>query len=465
MFVKIPITYKTLMENFTITKRSDGRYCCRIPISYETDANGKKKYNYKTIYGVDENDVRMKQGEYIEQQAQEAARAQHISELFITKLEEWLYVRKFRKIKPNSFDRLENTLDFQIRPALEALAIQDIKINDVTTLHIDRVMDYNLNKGYSYSTLLKIRRFLVSFFDFYEDDIAKNPMKKYEFYTKDSVRDTQASLQEQKEAALAKIAQRKAEVKAEGSSKIYITDEEAHIARMKLKSQEDESDIHYFNDEEIQRIKDAIQNGYRIPFKSRSGNDVMSARYFPKQGEFFLFMLYSGLRCGEATAMKYSDVDFENCTVNVCRNAVNVKERDANGKATGKRKRNLASVKTASSKQLLAVSPYAIEILRSLHATEPAGYDGYIVHNGKHKALSSKSLWQRFDKLLKGAGVEQCGLHSLRHTCATLLYEESDGDAKFVCEQLRHKDPGFTARTYIHQSKKRKKELLANFQI
>ena len=79
MFVKIPITYKTLMENFTITKRSDGRYCCRIPISYETDANGKKKYNYKTIYGVDENDVRMKQGEYIEQQAQAAARAQHIS--------------------------------------------------------------------------------------------------------------------------------------------------------------------------------------------------------------------------------------------------------------------------------------------------------------------------------------------------------------------------------------------------
>ena len=70
----------------------------------------------------------MKQGEYIEQQAQEAARAQHISELFITKLEEWLYVGKYRKIKPNSFDRLENTLDFQIRPALDALAIQDIKI-------------------------------------------------------------------------------------------------------------------------------------------------------------------------------------------------------------------------------------------------------------------------------------------------------------------------------------------------
>ena len=465
MFVKIPITYKTLTEKFKITKRSDGRYCCRIPISYETTADGKKTYQYKTIYGVDENDVRMKQGEYIEQQIQEAARIQHNKEMLVTKMEEWLYVRKYKKVKPNSFDRLENTLDFQIRPALEALQLSDIKLNDVTTIHIERIMNYNLNKGYSYSTLLKVRRFLVSFFACYEDEIAKNPMKQYQFYTKESVMETQASLQGQKEAALAKIEQRKAEIKTEGSSKIFISEEEAHIARMKLESQQDESDIHYFTDEEIAKIKDTIYNGYRLPFKSRSGNDVMSALYFPKQGEFFLFMLYTGLRCGEATSLKYSDVDFENCTVNVCKNAVNVKSRDANGKATGKRNRNLASVKTSNSKQLLAVSPYAIDILRSLHAAEPADYDGYIVHNGKHKVISSKTLWQRFDKLLKGAGVEHCGLHSLRHTCATLLYERTGGDIKFVSNQLRHKDASFTAKTYVHQSDRRTREVLQDFRI
>ena len=340
-----------------------------------------------------------------------------------------------------------------------------IRLNDVTTIHIERIMSYNLNKGYSYSTLLKVRRFLVSFFACYEDEIAKNPMKQYQFYTKESVMETQASLQGQKEAALAKIAQRKAEIKAEGSSKVYITEDEAHIARMKLQSQEDESDIHYFTDEEIQKIKAAIQNGYRLPFKSRSGNDVMSALYLPKQGEFFLFLLYTGLRCGEATSLKYSDVDFDACTVNICKNAVNVKARDASGKATGKRNRNVASVKTATSKQLLSVSPYAIDILRSLHAAEPADYDGYIAHNGKHKPISSKTLWQRFDKLLRGAGVERCGLHSLRHTCATLLYERTGGDIKFVSNQLRHKDAGFTARTYVHQSNKRTQEILKDFQI
>lgn len=465
MIVKIVFTESMKYEKCTVTKRGDGRFVCRIPIGYETDANGKKSYQYKSVYGVDENDARIKRAEYIERQIQTAAQVQLVSEMFVTKMEEWLYIRKYKKVKPNSFDRLENTFDFQILPALEALKIEDIRLRNVTTLHIEQIMNYNLNRGYSYSTLLKVRRFLVSFFSCYEDEIEKNPMKQYQFYTKESVMETQSSLQGQKEAALAKIAQRKAEIEADGSSKVYITEDEAHIARMKLESQEDESDIHYFSDEEIQRIKDTIQNGYRVSFKSRSGNEVQSALYFPKQGMFFLFLLYTGLRCGEATSLRYSDVCFEDCTVNVCRNAVNVKERDSHGKATGKRSKNLSSVKTATSKQLLSVSPYAIEILRSLLAEEPAGYDGYIVHNDSFQPISSKTLWRRFNKLLKGAGIETCGLHSLRHTCATLLYEKTGGDIKFVSTQLRHKDTGFTAKTYVHQSHKRIKEVLKDFKI
>lgn len=465
MIVKIEFTEKTIHEKFKITKRKDGRYYCRVPISYETRTDGKKAYQYKDIYGVDEMDVKIKRAEFIDKQIQFAEQEQLVSEMLITKMEEWLYVHKYQKVKANSFDRLENTLDFQIIPALEALKIKDIRMDDVTTLHIEKIMTHNLNKGYSYSTLLKIQRFLVSFFSCYEDDIKRNPMRQYQFFTKESVIETQANLQEQKEVALAKIAKRKAEIEADGASKTYITEEEAHLARMKLESQEDESDIHYFNEEEIQRIKDAIYNGYTIPFTSRSGNRVESARYYPKQGKFFLFLLYTGLRCGEATSLRFSDISYEDCTVNVCRNAVNVKSRDADGRATGKRSRNLASVKTATSKQLLSVSPYAIDIIRELQAEEPEDYDGYILHNDKFQPISSKTLWQRFNKLLKGARVECCGLHSLRHTCATLMYEMTGGDIKFVSTQLRHKDSGFTARTYVHQSKSRAKEVLNDFRI
>lgn len=465
MVHKITFTENMKYEKCTVTKRSDGRYFCRIPVSYETDADGKKTHQYKSIYGVDENDVRIKRAEFIESQIQGAERAKLISEMLITKMEEWLYTQKFKRLKGNSFDRLENTLDYQIRPALAALQILDIRMNDVTTAHINQIMDYNLNKGYSYSTLLKIRRFLVSFFNYYEDEITLNPMRKYEFYAKESVLETQAELREQKAAVLSKKAQRKAEIKADGSSKIYITEEEEQLSRMKLDSQVDESDIHYFNDKEIELIKDAIYNGYTVKFTSRSGNLVESARYYPKQGEYFLFMMYTGIRCGEAISLQYSSVNFDKCTIDICQNAVNTKNRDNNGKATGKRNRKMSSPKTKSSKKTITVSPYAIEILKSMLSKEPEGYNGYIVHNDNHEPISSKTLWQRLNKLLRGVGLEGCGLHSLRHTCATLLYAESGGDTKFVCQQLRQTDPGFTTKTYIHQTQQRTIDILQNFRI
>ena len=465
MVYNISFTENMKYGKCTVTKRSDGRYFCRIPISYETDTNGKKTHQYKSIYGVDENDVLIKRAEFIDSQIHEAKQALLIKEKLITKMEQWLYTHKRNKLKPNSFDRMENTLDFQIRPALEALQIQDIRMNDVTTLHIEQIMDYNLQKGYSYSTLLKIRRFFVSIFKYYEDEITLNPMRKYEFYQIENVIANQADLQEKKKAILAKKAQRDAEILADGSSKIHITDEEELLARLKLVSQVDESDIHFFTEEEIEKIKYTIANGYQLPVKSRSGNDVMSALYRPKQGEYFLFMMYAGIRGGEAVSLKYSDISFDDETITISRNEVNVKNRDKNGKPTGTRSRKYGTPKTKASKQTITVSTDAINILRSMQKKEPPGYDGYIIHNGKHQALAQKSLWQRFDKLLRGAGVTGCGLHSLRHTCATLLYALSGGDAKFVSEQLRHNDPGFTAKTYVHQSPKRTHEILQHFHI
>ena len=54
----------------------------------------------------------------------------------------------------------------------------------------------------------------------------------------------------------------------------------------------------------------------------------MSGLYIPKQGKFFLLMLNSGIRGGEAVALRYNDFDYDNCTVRIHGNAVNVKERN-----------------------------------------------------------------------------------------------------------------------------------------
>ena len=75
---------------------------------------------------------------------------------------------------------------------------RNIRLEDVTTLHIEQIMKYNLNKGYSYSTLLKVKRLLVSFFSCYEHETPLNPMRQYQFYKKENVIATQANLRGQK---------------------------------------------------------------------------------------------------------------------------------------------------------------------------------------------------------------------------------------------------------------------------
>lgn len=81
------------------------------------------------------------------------------------------------------------------------------------------------------------------------------------------------------------------------------------------------------------------------------------------------------------------------------------------------------------------------------------------LHSGDNP-IAEKTLWQRFDKILRGAGVPQCGLHSLRHTYATMLYEATGGDIKLVSQQVRHSDPNFTTRTYVHQRNERTKNII-----
>ena len=174
--------------------------------------------------------------------------------------------------------------------------------------------------------------------------------------------------------------------------------------------------------------------------------------------------MYSGLRCGEAISLRYSDFNFEEHTVSITQNTTYTKERDASGQATGARKRTIGNLKTEGSRAIIALSQYAIQIIQEMQAEEPEGYDGYVVNNNG-KAISSKTLWLRFSKLLRGAGIDICGTHSLRHTCATQIYQHSFGNAKLVAQQLRHRDSSFTTKTYVHQDDARTREIIGDMKI
>lgn len=215
-------------------------------------------------------------------------------------------------------------------------------------------------------------------------------MKKYKFFNKDVIIEKQQQLQSQKMAIAEKISMQQKEIKQSGSSQICISEDESHLAQMRLHTQIDQQDIYTFSNDDISKIQNAIENGYRIEYTSHSGNSVSTGLYIPKQGAFFLFMINCGIRAGEAVALKYSDFDLDAGTVRIQRNAVNVKERDQYGNATGRRNRTFTTPKTTKSNTVLQLSPYATQIIRDMQTQEPPGYDSYVVHS-KSSSYSRKN--------------------------------------------------------------------------
>jgi integrase len=163
--------------------------------------------------------------------------------------------------------------------------------------------------------------------------------------------------------------------------------------------------------------------------------------------------------------LKYSDVNTESRTIGITKNVSTTYNRDEAYQKTGGRKTKTGTVKTKQSYQeFLEINSTALTILEELKREEPDGYDGFILHNGS-KPLNHRSLVRKFHRLLKLADIETCGLHTLRHTFASKLYEQTNGDTKLVSEMLRHTSVSFTAETYIHLENKYKMKRLYDFAV
>lgn len=471
MYCYVEFDDQMLYDDVTVTKRKDGRYMCREIVGKVVDEQTGKviKTDWKYFYADNKVKAKKLRAEFIIEQVKQQKENREYNESFVKALEDWLTHHKKRKVRSSSYDRLENTLFYQLLPAIQGLGFEKLALKNVTTQHIEEIMDFNLKKGYSYSTLLKVKNYLCAFFDFHDGDVPKNPMKKYQFYSKESVRAVQESLWDEKKKVMQKLEQRKKQKKAkkqkdEEEIPIVLTEEEMTLSRISLNSQLDQQDIHVLTQDEVVRIRNVIQNGYTKMYHSRSGNLVESARYYPYQGEFILFMLNTGIRLGEAVALQYSDVDFENGEITITKNAINPKERDENGDSTGKRIHELSSTKTRTSKATIAISPFALDILCEMKAKEKPDYNSFIVHNEEGTRIERRVLERRFERILEGAKIETKGIHCLRHTYGTQLYEKTQ-DMQLVAHQLRHSDPAFTSRTYVHKSNERAADQIKNIRI
>lgn len=196
----------------------------------------------------------------------------------------------------------------------------------------------------------------------------------------------------------------------------------------------DDSDIEFFSEEERKQIF------YEATRKHSNG------KYVYRLGWAYVFLLYSGLRVGELCALTWEDVDFSARTITVNKTAIEVSERDASGK-THSILTTQHSTKTKNGVRIIPMTEKAFFALAELQKI--TGDYEYIITSSKGVRIRPSRLDTTFYRILDAIPLQKVGVHTLRHTFATMLFHNGC-DVKVVSELLGHSNTKITENIYIH---------------
>jgi integrase len=163
-------------------------------------------------------------------------------------------------------------------------------------------------------------------------------------------------------------------------------------------------------------------------------------------GGFYVLMLATGMRMGEASVLKWSDVNIPERYLTVSHTMIYVKDRsDDKGKKILVDQNSTKSGKTRK----VYLSDLAIEALEDLKEQIEYDPNGYVLHTSKGTFLFPSDLQKRFYNILHRAGIEPCGLHTLRHSYASLMIG-SGVPITVVSSMLGHSNIAMTMKVYTH---------------
>ena len=170
------------------------------------------------------------------------------------------------------------------------------------------------------------------------------------------------------------------------------------------------------------------------------------------QAHALVFLVHTGLRCGEFLALKWSDIDFESRIVTVNKNLSMVYDRDKDGVRIKHKKARIKCTKTASGNRFVPLNTKAIAALNSLKAVyrEMDIVSDSVAVTRKGTTLSSDQLRRVLRRVLAYAGIDKpFTLHQLRHTFATQTLN-AGVPITVVSKWLGHANISVTYNTYIH---------------
>ncbi|MGE0028399.1 MAG: tyrosine-type recombinase/integrase [Thermoleophilia bacterium] len=145
------------------------------------------------------------------------------------------------------------------------------------------------------------------------------------------------------------------------------------------------------------------------------------------------FLAQTGLRVGELIALRWDDVDLGTRRVSV------------------RRRSRLGRIDTPKSSYGVRQVPISTRLAQDLWRHRADADDADLVFVGPEgRPLRPEFVLRSIVKPAAArAGVPWAGVHTLRHTCASILFR-SGWNAKQVQVVLGHHSPAFTLATYVH---------------
>ena len=164
-----------------------------------------------------------------------------------------------------------------------------------------------------------------------------------------------------------------------------------------------------------------------------------------------LISLYAGLRIGEACALKWSDIDFENKLINITHTLQRVYVDKDNTKVV---------ITNPKTKQSVRKIPIAKALFEKLKETKKYyENDDYILTGRPNRFVEPIGYRYTYKKVLRECRLSYKNYHCLRHTFATRCIRVGM-DVKSLSEILGHSNISVTLSIYVHSSYEIKKKFI-----
>lgn len=314
--------------------------------------------------------------------------------IFKDGITEWLKVFKLNSLKATSYDTFKSTLNNQISKQ----PIGNMLTKDITAPVLQQYFNL-LSATKSITVARKTYNLIQQYMQyFYANEFNKNPMLTVKLPTRKQILNNNP----------------------DGTYQKF-------------------HEISALSDDEIRILESELTR------KCKNGKD------YHNYGRALLFILWTFIREGEALALQWKDIDFENKTVHIYKNLERVRVKDKNGDETGEWEYQITTAKTKAGERIIPLNDKALAHItihkENSNFTNPNDFV-FVTRRGNHVHAHYLDTILR-EMIIPKLGITKVTVHGLRHTGISYFIRHKV-DIKIVSKLAGHSSVAMTQEIYYN---------------